>query len=425
MKRSPKLLLYAGFAATTFLLALVFGRSEIVALGAPFLLLLVIGLSLGEPAKVQAGLRLEQGQALEGDQVAAELRLTATGCAPRNAAVHVVLLLPEGLREASGKDRVLLSLREGQEHRLTLQLDCRRWGAYRLGDLVLRAEDWAGLRSRDLTVDGQEWLKVYPRSDKLKALIAPQKTQPFAGNRTGRSAGEGIEFAGLRPYVPGDRLRRINWRASAGRKTLVVNQQHPEQNADVIIFLDSFAEARGHEQGTLDMTVRGAASLAEQYLAQRDRVGLVSFGALVRWLSPASGRRRFYHIIEALLETEVALSFAWKGIEVLPRGSLPPQALVIALTPLLDERSVGALLDLRRRGFDLVVIDVSPLTFVAERRGAASSLALRLWKLWREALRYRFEELGVPVVEWDGQVPLATVVEEVKGLRRSVRYLSA
>ena len=46
---------------------------------------------------------------------------------------------------------------------------------------------------------------------------------------------------------------------------------------------------------------------------------------------------------------------------MIPRRTLPPNALVIALSPLLDPRSVGALLDLRARGLDLAVIDVSPV----------------------------------------------------------------
>jgi uncharacterized protein (DUF58 family) len=422
MRRSPKLLLYAGFAATMFVLALALGRPEIAALGAPFIVFLAVGLSLGAPPQVRATLRPGRERALEGDEVGAELVLDAAASAH---AVQVALLLPEGVRVASGHDATLLVLEGGRERSLPLRLDCWNWGAYRLGDVLVRVEDPLGLRSVDESVRGGSLLKVYPRPERLYSLVAPLETQPFAGNRAGRTAGDGIEFAGLRPYVPGDRLRRVNWRASAGRKTLVVNQQHPEQNADVVIFLDAFAEARDRDRGTLDTAVRGAASLAEHYLAQRDRVGLVSYGGWVRWLAPAAGGRQLYHIVEALLQTEIALSFVWKGIEMLPRRILTPQALVIALSPLLDERSVNALLDLRRRGFDVVVVDVSPLAFVSSAGESNARLPFRLWTLWREALRYRYEQLGVVVAEWDGTRPLAAVVEEVRARRRFAHYLSA
>ena len=53
-----------------------------------------------------------------------------------------------------------------------------------------------------------------------------------------------MEFADLRPFMFGDRVRRINWRASARRGELWVNEQHPERNVDVVLFVDSFAEVR-------------------------------------------------------------------------------------------------------------------------------------------------------------------------------------
>ena len=70
-----------------------------------------------------------------------------------------------------------------------------------------------------------------------------------------------------------DRVRSINWRATARRGSLVVNERHPERNADVVIFLDSLAEARAAAEGTLEQAVRTAATLATRFLERRDRVG--------------------------------------------------------------------------------------------------------------------------------------------------------
>ena len=70
---------------------------------------------------------------------------------------------------------------------------------------------------------------------------------------------------------------------------------------------------------------------------------------------PGTGIVQLYRIVDALLDTQIVLSYYWKEIDVIPRRMLPPNALVIALSPLLDPRSVGALLDLRARGFDLAV----------------------------------------------------------------------
>jgi uncharacterized protein (DUF58 family) len=288
---------------------------------------------------------------------------------------------------------------------------------------VWRATDSTGLVLVDGFSRGGSPLHVYPLTESLRSLIGPFEAQPFAGNRVARARGEGIEFAETRPYVPGDRPRRVNWRATSVRQTLYVNGQHPERNSDVVIFLDTFAEARRPDGSTLDLAVRAAATLADHYLLTRDRVGFVSFGAMVRWLTPGAGHTQRWRLIEALLETEVAFSFAWKDIDTLPIRSLTPQALVIALTPLLDERGTRALLDLRRRGFDLVVIEISPVPFALDGE-TEDLLAARLWRLWRDAMRFRFEELGIAVVEWDGRVPLVAAIEEVRSFRRYARYAS-
>ena len=73
---------------------------------------------------------------------------------------------------------------------------------------------------------------------------------------------------------------------------------------------------------------------------------------------------------------------------------------MIALTPLLDERAVRSLLDLRGRGFDLAVIEISPFPFVDEGKSEIEQLAYRLWRLRRDALRSQYASIGVPIVEW-------------------------
>ena len=250
-------------------------------------------------------------------------------------------------------------------------------------------------------------------------------TTPFSGSQVSRAKGEGIEFADIRPFAAGDRVRRVNWRASARRERMYVNESHPERASDVILFLDSFAEARGSGEGTIDQAVRAASSLADAYLERRNRVGLVSFGGILRWLPPAMGMRQQYRIVDALIETELARSYFSTTVEVIPRRVLPPQALVIALTPLLDQRTINALLDLRARGFDLAVVDVSPIPYVAGEHGTGDDLAWRLWTMWRQALHHRYERVGVPVVEWSPDRSLLGAIEEVTAFRRRMRFVSA
>ena len=196
-----------------------------------------------------------------------------------------------------------------------------------------------------------------------------------------------------------------------------MNERHPERNTDVVLFLDTFTDARLGRRGTLDLTVRAATSLAHRYLQRKDRVGLVSFGGFLSWLLPTSGTRQLYRIVDSLLQMDIVLSFAARGVDVLPPRSLPPKALVLALTPLLDPRTPPALLDLRARGFDLVVVEVSPVPFVDEGSDELEQLSYRLWRLSREAMRARYQQAGIPVVEWLDGVPLNVPLEEVASIQ--------
>ena len=414
---TPKLGAYAVLAGLGLLAALVTGRPELAALAAPFAAVLVVGLSLVEEPDVQATLELECDRQVQGESVAAELVL-------RNerpiARLEVLLDLPYGLVDEAPNPQ-LLSLRGNEPLTSAHAIRCERWGAFIADSLVVRVQDRFGLLVHERTIEGCLPLKVYPHGESLRRLLRPLETQALIGNQVPRSRGEGIEFADLRPFEPGDRVRRVNWRATARRGTPWVTETHPERNADVVIFLDTFLEARLGGEGTLDQAVSAAASLVRHYLAERDRVGLVAFGGVLNWLTASSGVVQLYRVLDSLLDAEIFLSYAWRDIDVLPRRTLPSKALVLALSPLLDERAVRALLDLRARGLDLAVIEISPVPFAPPGGRSLEDLAWRLWLLRREALRSRYRRLGVPVVEWRAGEPLEAALEEVRRFRRHAR----
>jgi uncharacterized protein (DUF58 family) len=416
---TPKLGAYAALAGLGLIAALVLGRPELAALAAPFALLLAVGLSLAEEPRVRGTLELDHERQVEGEGVAALLELRAEAPVDR---LELLLDLPDGLAN-EGENPQLVRLGHDERRELELPLRCDRWGAFLVGEVLLRAQDRFGLLAFERTLDLRQPLKVYPRGEEVERLLRPLETQTFAGIQSPRTRGEGIEFADLRPFVPGDRVRRVNWRATARRGEPWVNETHPERNTDVVIFLDTFAEARHGATGTLDLAVEAAGSLAAHYIREKDRVGLVGFGGVLNWLTVSSGVVQLYRVLDSLLDTEIFLSYAWKDIDVLPVRTLPPRALVLALTPLLDDRSVRALLDLRARGFDLAVVEISPVPFVEQGTGELDDLAYRLWLLRREALRASYLRLGVPVVEWQRGMPLQAALEEVRTFRRHARVV--
>jgi len=432
LRRSHKLGVYGFLAAVCFIAGLILGRYEPVAVGGPFLILVLVGLVGTRESEVRTALRISQEQILEQEELTAELVVEADATVP---CAEVSLCLPSGVtveyvlpeQETGGLlwgcRIVVVRLPQGKERVIPLRIRGERWGIHELGPATVICRDYLGLVGREHISGKLAAVRIYPRPERLRAAIVPLEAQPFVGSRVSRRRGEGIEFADIRPYMPGDRLRRVNWHATTVKNSLFVNEQHPENNSDIVIFLDTFSEAGSDKESILTYAVRATAALARYYLTVRDRVGLVAFGGILRWLTPAAGEAQWYRIVEALLETESVLSFAWKDIEIVPRRALTPQALVIAISPLLDERTVQALLDIRRRGFDLVIVEVSPLEFVGDVKDPLADLALRLWRLQREAIRFRYEQAGVAVVQWDGKAPLAALVEGARTFRRSMHHV--
>ena len=128
-----------------------------------------------------------------------------------------------------------------------------------------------------------------------------------------------------------------------------------------------------------------------------------------------------YRIVDALLASEIVFNYAWKDISIIPARILPPQALVVAVTPLIDDRVVEALADLRARKYDLAIVEVSPVGFATAGERESDQLAHRLWLLRREEIRARYERLGIAVATWSDEQPLDAVLEGVRAFRRHAR----
>jgi uncharacterized protein (DUF58 family) len=415
---APRLAVYAALAASGLLLALALGRTDLAVLAAPFAVFVPLALALGGEPALDVAFSLSADRVLEGARLEALLELAAASAIER---LDLIVAIPPVLDPEPPPRALAVHLAAGVDERFAFSLEARRWGAYEVGTVTLRAHDRFGLVRFDGRAECGVPLRVYPEVERLRRLVAPLRTQPFAGSQIARAKGEGIEFADIRPFQFGDQVRRVNWRASARRGELLLTESNPERTSDVILLLDGYADVRSAEEGTLEPLVRAAASLAQAHLGRRDRVGVITFGTDVTWLSPSSGDRQRYQIVESLIETAVVRSYRWHNVDLLPPRTLPPRALVIAVTPLADRRIVRALLDLRARGFDLVAVEVSPVRHVRAPADAAAALALRLWLLWRQVVHAQLERHGVPVVAIEALGDLPGAIEEVRAYRRFAR----
>ena len=419
---TPRVEGYAILAAVGVVAALAVRRPELAVVAAPFALLLVAGTGLAREPDIEADHSLDAPRALEGDEVGVTVTVRSKTGVGR---LEVALDLPARVDVEGGQDAVAVRLAAGEERNLPFVLRPRRWGVYDLGAVALRAVDRLGLVVWEQRLGEPALLKVYPRPEQLGRVFSAVELQASSGNEVARVAGDGIEYADLRDFVPGDRVRSINWRASARRGQLVVNERHPERNTDVVLLVDSFVDLALGDRSTLDEAVRAAATLAERFLARRDRVGLVGFGGAMHWLRPGMGATQRYRLVETLLETRVETTYAVRDVNLVPARILPPKALVVALTPLVDPRFAVAVEDLRARRFDLVVVEVDPAGIAPHGGSRIAQLAFRLWLVEREVTRIRLERVGVGVARWGDGVSLDAALEGVTTYRRYARAVRA
>lgn len=423
MTPTARLRAYIAIAAMGIVFGLALGLPDLVAVGSPFLVVAGVGMTLGGIAPTRLEATFDREQAIEGEQLTLELSLEV----PRRAVVSIALPPMAGISveevkspDLAGSDGSAIWARvPAGASQLDIKLRCILWGAYLFDSIPVDFNDSLGLISRTVRVPINTGIKVYPSTPKLRQLLAPIETQLGFGDLLSRQRGEGTEYADLRPFGPGDDPRRINWRVTARSNNTWVTERHPERNSDVVVMIDAFAEARRGIEQTLDMAIRAAAALTSAHLRRHDRVGVIVFGERVRWLQPGMGNRQRYQALDMLVRSRFSGPSFWRGIDVVPPSVLPSGALVVGLTPLLDERPVNAFANMRGRGYDLAIALLSPEPYLESTTNTSEALARRIWRLERDRLRRRFESNGVAVSDWDPREPFPQALVEVETYRRN------
>lgn len=380
-------------ALTGLFIAVITKRPEFAGVAAPALLAL-IPVRARRPASVAVTLAQDAGLVAEGAQVMIGVWVTGLGEATVTVTFWPASWITPG--ECGVSDDGWFR----QRFRAEL------WGTRQPGTFELILHDRWRLTEGRLTV-AVPALPCYPAPARLDSLVVLSKLPVRLGEHAARVAGEGMEFAGVREFVPGDRQRRINWPATTRRGTLQLNTFAAERAQTVVVLTDLSTNVGPAGNSSVDLAIRAAMGTVSAYLAARDRVGLISFGRQVRWIAPAHGQRQAHKIME-LIMTDSGLDHRQaEAIAELPHAALPAGALIIVFSPLLSLRVVEILRGLRERGFATIVVDVLSAepdvrASLRPRDRRAVELARRIWRMEQQAIRFSLREIGIPVVHWDG-----------------------
>ncbi len=300
-----------------------------------------------------------------------------------------------------------------------------RWGVRPVGPMVWAAWGvWGAYRSGPH--DGiTSTLTTLP----LPAVFTPTAPMPHPEGLVGpsRSArpGGGSEFDRLRPFHPGDRLRRIHWPVSLRTGTLHVTSTYGDEDSLVVLVVDALSDL-GPREGidgrptSLDLTVRAAGAMAVHHLAVGDRVGLRVVGAArVPRVPVGSGRSHLRRVLGTLALIQPATERRDDGEWAI--AGIGSGAVVIVLSPLVDPAVVELVARLGARGLTTVVVDTMPDHLWRSGEDAYTELAWRIRRLSRSVDVQRLVRAGVPVVPWRGPGSLDQVLRELSRRSRAPR----
>lgn len=213
-----------------------------------------------------------------GETVPLRLRLRNAGRLPIPW-VRVEDRLPVRLTQNTSY-RAVVSLLARETRFLEYSLVGHRRGYYAVGPLQVDVGDVFGFHTRSMATAAPSYLTVYPKILSLQQLGLPSKS-PFGSLKTNEIIYEDpARVVGVRDYLRGDSLRRVNWKVSAAVGRLQVKKLEPAITLDTMLFLNLNLEEYelAYAEGATELAITVAASLASHLTELRQPVGLISNG---------------------------------------------------------------------------------------------------------------------------------------------------
>ncbi len=347
--------------------------------------------------------RVHEQRAFWGEEIPIRLELTNRSLLPAPWVRLDEELPPELAATPTYRRIITLSPRGRQE--LCYTLHGTRRGYYRIGPLYVDLGDVLGVMRRQLRGPAT-YVTVYPRIVPLQRLGLPSTT-PLGDVRARQPLYEDpARVAGMRDYLRGDSVRRINWKASAAAGRLQVRLYEPAISVESVIFLDMSFDGYtlAYRDDAMEFAVVVAASLAYHIAGLRQAVGLVTNGRdtalelsrarpastypLLRpepdgsppepavpeqsgllVLPPGKGRERLMQVLELLARVQGQPALPIAAALPAQAARLPWGALLIVITGEPTRALVDALYGERRRGFR---------TWLIATQGAAGAEALAM-----------------------------------------------
>jgi len=253
------------------------------------------------------------------------------------------------------------------------------------------------------------------------------------GIRLHQRRGEGLELRELREYRHGDSRRRIDWKATSRRQTLISREYEEEKNRQVVLLVDCGRRmrARDGELTHFDHVLNAALLLSWVALRQGDAVGLMTLAGADRWLAPRKGSLGMSSILRSVYDLKTSLEPPdYQEAVTRLTARQKRRSLVVLMTNLRDEDTgelLPALSMLGRRHLVLLaslreavlreVLAEPAVTFRAALRATAAHRYLEARRHAHERIRGR----GVLTLDVEPERLAIQVVNRYLDVKRSGR----
>ena len=178
-------------------------------------------------------------------------------------------------------------------------------GEYTFGHLNVYASTKLKLVRRRYRFEKDQMVKVYPSFIQMKkyAFLALDNRLTMHGMKKIRRLGHTMEFEQIKDYVPGDDARTINWKATAKRASLMVNQFQDEKSQPVYALIDASRVMKMPFKGLtlLDYAINSTLAFSNIALKKKDKVGMLTFAESIKNHLPASSKKTHLQTILEVL----------------------------------------------------------------------------------------------------------------------------
>lgn len=407
----------SAFIFVLLIVSLATTQGSLLLLSIPFALYLILSfLSLPEDVDLEISRSLDPERANPNDLVTVTIEIQNHGSDLTEVLIDDAL--PNGVHLHAGSPQHLLTMAKGEKVTFEYVISAPR-GTYHFENVRVEVGDALGLAHHEEFVSAPGQLFIIPNVLRLKNIaIRPRRTRVYTGNIPARVGGSGTEFFGVRNYQLGDSSRLINWRASARHDEFYSNEFQQERVADVGIVLDArgWSNLFAGRHSIFDHSVAAAAALADIFLAQGNRVGLLIQGSMLGWTFPGYGKVQRERIMRDLMHAHLGDNQALSGLPRLSFNMFPAESQIVLVSPLITDPLIADDMDIliqwRARGYQVLVIVPEPVSFELSVLPSTSEadLAGRVVHLERRVAFRRLLHAGVHIVEWNVAKPFDQVV---------------